>query len=74
MKGGWSCHDFADGRAMVIKNGKYGFIDHDGSIVVPLKFNDADSFVDGVARVKIGKTTRHIDINGTYVRNPTKNQ
>lgn len=69
----WSCHDFADDRAMVIVKGKYGFIDHDGRIVIPLKFNDADSFVDGVARVKIGKTTRHIDINGNFVKKPTKN-
>ena len=44
---------FYDGLSCVKQNGKYGFIDKKGKVVVPFQFDDtAYSFSDGLAYVK----------------------
>lgn len=37
------------------KDGKYGYFNLDGKVAIQAIYDDADSFVDGVAKVKIGK-------------------
>ncbi len=47
-------------------NGKYGFIDRDGNIVIQPQFQGADDFLDGFAQVSVGGefTTGYIDKTG----------
>lgn len=40
---------FQEGLAAVKRNGKWGYINKDGVIVIPFRFDDADSFSDGLA-------------------------
>ena len=44
-----------------------GFIDPTGEIVIEAKWNDATSFVDGYANVKLKDTWYKIDINGETI-------
>lgn len=41
--------DFSCGLARVLKDGKYGFIDPAGNIVIPVKLDDCEDFFDGSA-------------------------
>jgi len=43
---------------------KYGFIDTLGNIVIPLRYDDADDFKDGVSRVKFNKNYGLINTKG----------
>jgi hypothetical protein len=43
---------------------KYGFIDNTGKTVIPLKYDDADNFSEGIARVQLNGETRYIDKQG----------
>jgi len=64
--------------AVVSKNGgtseeetKWGFIDKAGKFVINPQFDEAMSFNDGLARVKLGRKIGYIDATGKYVWNPT---
>ena len=43
-----------DGLARVKLDNKWGFINKTGEEVIPLQYDDADYFKDGVAKVKLG--------------------
>ena len=43
--------DFNNGLGRVEENGKYGFIDEQGNVVIPFQFSHAYVFVDGMAFV-----------------------
>ena len=58
---------FSEGLTCVEKDGKYGFIDTIGKVVVPCQYDDADSFSDGFARVKKDGKWRYIDTTGKEV-------
>jgi hypothetical protein len=45
-------------------DGKWGFINKKGAIVVPLKFERAESFQNGRARVKLDGQWRYVDRKG----------
>ena len=45
------CH-FCEGLSKVRKDGKYGFIDADGNVVIPLKYSVAKNYSEGLAVVK----------------------
>ena len=49
---------------VVVRDGKYGYIDRAGSIVVPPRFAYAEDFLDGMARVKIDKQYSYINPAG----------
>lgn len=60
-------------------NGKYGYVDKDGKVVIPHQFKSASSFSDGLARVAIddenddtifGKHIGYIDKTGKLVIEP----
>lgn len=42
---------FSEGLACVELNGKFGYIDIKGKVVIPFKFDEASPFVNGVASV-----------------------
>ena len=50
--------------------GKYGFIDLKGNEIVKCKYEDADEFCEGLARVKINDKWGFIDTNGKEVIPP----
>jgi peroxiredoxin len=57
-------------RALVIKNGKYGFIDEKGKEVIPCKYDKAETFFyEGKVKVKLNYQTFEIDINGNEITN-----
>ncbi|MFM7618374.1 MAG: WG repeat-containing protein, partial [Bacteroidota bacterium] len=46
-------YDFRDGLAKFRTNDKYGVIDTTGKVIVPMKYEEIEPFLDGVARVEI---------------------
>jgi len=52
-----------DGYAAVKVNGKWGFINKDGEVVIKPQYEDARSFSNGYAAVKKNKTWGFIDAN-----------
>ena len=60
----WS---FQEGRAKVKKNGKYGFIDINGTEVVPFIYDEAWSFSEGRAEVKKDDKWGYVDLNGNEI-------
>ena len=56
---------FQEGLARVAINGRgYGYVDKNMSVVIPLKYDEADSFVDGKATVRLGERRFCIDKEG----------
>ncbi len=57
-------HYFSDGRAVVWRDGHYGFIDRSGREVIPCRYDRAYSFNDGIAMVRQGLSVFAIDTTG----------
>ena len=49
------------------QDGKWGYINKKGSLVIPVQFDDADYFSDGFARVRKGDKYGFIDTTGKVV-------
>jgi hypothetical protein len=68
---------FNEGLAGVRINGKWGFIDRRGKLVIPAKFDAADSFCGGLAVVAVKKGDKlkfgFIDKTGKYTVQPKFN-
>lgn len=63
---------FCEGLAAVYKadadgNVKYGYIDTTGKVVIPLKYDHADNFSEGLAAVKVAGAEGYIDKTGKVV-------
>lgn len=55
----------------VEKNNKYGFVNINGDIIIPIKYGLAFDFQkEGLARVVVGRKTGLIDHTGTFVLEP----
>ena len=54
----------------VEKDGKWGFIDNTGKLVIPLEFESAREFHEGLALVAKGKQKSFIDTSGRVVIKP----
>ncbi|HDS30236.1 MAG TPA: WG repeat-containing protein, partial [Firmicutes bacterium] len=65
---------FPEGLAPVMIDGKWGFIDKTGKITINPQFDRAESFSEGLARVRLGdwKTGKwgFIDKTGQFVISP----
>lgn len=61
-----------DGLIRVQQGEKYGFIDINGQIVIPVKFTLAFDFQEGLARVVVGRKTGLVDNKGIFVLEPNK--
>ena len=59
--------DFPEGLQLVMKDGKWGYIDETGAIALPLIYDRADNFENGLAWVKIGNRCGYIDHEGREV-------
>jgi len=53
------------------KDGKWGYIDNTGRIVIKPQFDEARDFSEGLARVTIDGKFGYIDKTGKYVWEPT---
>ncbi len=51
----------------IVQNGKWGYIDPTGKIVIAPRFEQATSFTEGMARIKVGKLFGFIDVTGKLV-------
>ena len=59
--------DFTDQMCMIGKDGKKGFIDTSGNIVIMLQYSDVQPFERGTSIVKLNELTGLIDKNGKEV-------
>ncbi len=57
-------------RFLFMRDGKFGYIDRTGKIVIPAKFDFADDFSEGLAGVGIGERYGYIDATGKFVIPP----
>ena len=58
---------FSEGLHPVMQNGLYGYIDENGAMVIPPRFQAADRFRDGLAMVLYEGKTAYIDHGGAIV-------
>lgn len=56
--------DFHNGLALIRKNGRYGYIDKEGKIVIPVEYMYGTDFFNGFANVSIGAKKFSVDVNG----------
>lgn len=54
----------------VVKDGKWGYIDETGRIVIALQFDSAAGFCDERALVTVGGKPRYIDTAGRFINTP----
>ena len=59
---------FSEGLAWVGKDGKYGFVDKQGKLVIPLDYGNAGSFSEGLALVEKNRKLGFIDKKGNVVK------
>lgn len=68
LKGEWEgTKDFSEGLAAVKKDGKWGFIDTEGNVVIEPQYDGANSFSEGLAAVQSGGKWGYIDKTGNLV-------
>lgn len=58
---------FTDGLARIRQNGKYGFIDNTGKLIITPKYESAEAFAEGFAAVMLNGKVFYIDKKGTDV-------
>lgn len=70
---GWT---LAGGRLafQMTEDGPWGYLDRDGKVVVEPRFDDANSFSDGFAAVKVEGSYGYIDTLGNWVIKPQYRQ
>lgn len=56
-----------DGVFRAAQNGKYGFLNSDGSARLPLQYEDATAVSGGAAAVKTGGKWQIIDLDGNVL-------
>jgi len=59
-----------DGRVPVSRGEKSGYLDTNGAVVIPLKYDGVASFSDGLAAVKQGKKWGYVNRDGQMVIPP----
>lgn len=47
-------YSFSEGLAAMFQNGKYGFVNTSGKVVIPFKYDKVESFKNGIAKVWVG--------------------
>ncbi len=62
--------DYSEGLAVARVDGKVGYADKMGKVVIEPKFDDGGNFSEGLASVKVDDRWGYIDKKGQYVINP----
>jgi hypothetical protein len=60
----------ANARFPIVKNGKWGYMDRNGSLVIPPQFEKAATFSEGLAPVRVNGKWGYIDVHGMMVIKP----
>lgn len=58
---------YSDGIGAVVKDGKWGYADVSGNVVIPVQFEYAGDFESGMARVRLGGKYYFIDRKGQRI-------
>ncbi|MFH2094940.1 MAG: WG repeat-containing protein [Bacteroidota bacterium] len=61
---------FKEGLAPAEKDGKWGYIDATGKVIIDFRFESAQPFSEGVAMVRAGGKAGYIGKNGEYIIKP----
>ena len=61
---------FSNGLAVALVNGKYGYMDKAGKLVITPQYEQAGSFSEGLAAVQVGGKWGYIDTKGNLVIQP----
>ena len=70
-----SAYNFSEGLAAVKRNGKWGFINTFGEVVVPCKYDEVDSsYKGGCGRLTKGQEVFVFDCNGNLMESYTKEE
>ncbi|WP_299458287.1 WG repeat-containing protein [uncultured Microscilla sp.] len=59
---------YEEGMAAVRKNGKWGFIDEQGKLMIPYRYDEVRSFKKGWAQVRTGKKKYYINKEGKRLK------
>ena len=59
--------EFSEGLAAVRLNGKYGFIDKTGAVIIPIQYDNVYSFIEGLSNVRLKDKWGFIDKTGKVV-------
>ncbi|GAU77391.1 WG repeat-containing protein [Fusibacter sp. 3D3] len=62
-----SVEPFSEGRAVVEKDGKYGYIDKTGTVVISIQYESAGNFSAGKASVYHNDNSYTLDLNGNII-------
>lgn len=60
-------YPFSESLACVCLDGKYGYINKEGEVVIPFQYTSAGIFSEGLARVSLGGKSGYIDKSGEVV-------
>lgn len=60
-------NEIACGLALVEKDGKHGYVDKDGKLIIPLIYDEGMNFVEGKAGIMIGNKWGFIDSTGKEI-------
>ena len=60
-------NSFSEGMALVMHEGKYGYIDKTGALLIPVQYESAFDFCEGIALVMQDGKYGYIDKAGNYV-------
>lgn len=55
-----------EGRFTIVSNGRYGYVDLTGRVVIVPQFDDARGFHEGLAAVRIGTRWGYVDTTGRF--------
>jgi hypothetical protein len=58
--------DFSEDLAAVKKNGKWGYIDKKGNVIINFMYEKAGSFINGSANVTLNGKQGYIDHDGKF--------
>ena len=59
--------DFKEGLAKIKKNGKWGFVNNKGEVIIKLNYDFVDDFSEGLAPVKQNGKYGYIDKTGKVI-------
>lgn len=67
-------YDYVDdcicGLAKVNKDGKFGYVDQNGNVIIPLIYQDAMTFNEGYAAIKLDNKWGFVDSTGKVIISP----
>ena len=63
-------HHLTEGRAAAQKDGRWGYVDGQGTTVLPFSFDEARAFHEGLAAVRKGRAWGWIDATGQWAIAP----